>query len=261
MGEINYAPVIQDMVWSYSRIKSFGDCPYRWYLRYIRKLKGRELFFANYGSFMHKLIELYYTDGKTPGQLCDMYMCDFKKQVRGNAPNPKIFGNYFRSGLQYLREFTPFPCRPLAVEKRVDFCLDTIPFIGYIDFLGEKDGDLYIIDNKSRNLRPRSNRAKPTKTDAELDEYPTQLYLYSAAVEQEYGKRPKALCFNCFREQSFIVEPFSDAAYAASRQWLSDKVAEITRETEFKPNAEFFKCRHLCEMQEHCEYYELTQKR
>lgn len=261
MGEVNYAPVIQDMVWSYSRIKAFEDCPYRWYLRYIRRLSGKEMFFANYGSFMHKLIEQHYAEGKTPVELCDTYMCEFKKHVRGNAPSPKVFGNYFRSGLQYLREFTPFQYRPLAVEKRVDFCLDKIPFVGYIDYLGEENGDLYIIDNKSRNLKPRSNRTKPTKSDAELDEYLKQLYLYAAAVEQEYGKFPKALCFNCFREQTFIVEPFNVDAYTVSRQWLSNKVAEITAETDFKPNADFFKCRYLCEMQEHCEYYELTQKR
>lgn len=28
MGEVNYALLIDDMVWSYSRIKAFEDCPY-----------------------------------------------------------------------------------------------------------------------------------------------------------------------------------------------------------------------------------------
>ena len=36
MHVINYAPVIDDMIWSYSRIRSFYDCKYRWYLKYIR---------------------------------------------------------------------------------------------------------------------------------------------------------------------------------------------------------------------------------
>ena len=38
MGEVNYRPIIQDMTWSYSRIKSFGDCPYRWFLKYIQPI-------------------------------------------------------------------------------------------------------------------------------------------------------------------------------------------------------------------------------
>lgn len=138
MGEVNYEPVIRDMVWSYSRIKAFEDCPYRWYLKYIRKLKGKDMFFANYGTFMHKLIELYYLGEKTPKQLCEMYLQDFKSQVTGFAPNKKIFVNYFTNGLSYLRNFEPFPYTPLGVEKQVKFEVDGIPFTGYIDFLGEK---------------------------------------------------------------------------------------------------------------------------
>ena len=42
MGEVNYAPLIDDMVWSYSRIKAFEDCPYRWYLKYIKKFHGKD---------------------------------------------------------------------------------------------------------------------------------------------------------------------------------------------------------------------------
>lgn len=263
MGEINYAPVIKDMTWSYSRIKSFEDCPYRWYLRYIRRLKGKDMFFASYGTFMHKLLELYYKGEKTPRQLCDMYLQDFKAQVVGRAPSKKVFANYFTSGLNYLKEFQPLPYRPLAIEKRVEFELNGIPFVGYIDLLAENepDGSLLVIDNKSRNLRPRTGRASPTKTDEELDSYLKQLYLYSISVESEYGKLPKSLCFNCFRTPIFIEEPFMEKAYAESKEWLCTKVKEITSETDFKPNMEFFKCKHLCEMQSHCEYYALSQKR
>ena len=261
MAEINYEPIIKDMVWSYSRIKAFDDCPYRWYLQYIRRLRGKDMFFASYGSFMHKLIELYYTEGKSSRQLCDMYLQDFKSKVVGWAPNKTVFANYFKSGLQYLREIQPFPYNMVAVEKRVDFNLSGIPFVGYIDFLGEKDGELYVVDNKSRNLKPRSTRNKPTKSDIELDSYLKQLYLYSAAVEQEYGKLPIALCFNCFRTPILIQEPFQEQAYAESKQWLANKVQEITQETEFKPDIEFFKCTHLCEMRDFCDYYRLSQKR
>ena len=81
MGEINYAPLIDDMVWSYSRIKAFVDCPYRFYLKYIRHIHGKEMFFASYGTFMHKLIETYFKEGKSPRQLTDIYLRDFKKEV------------------------------------------------------------------------------------------------------------------------------------------------------------------------------------
>lgn len=301
MGEVNYRPIIQDMTWSYSRIKSFHDCPYRWFLKYIQPIllihrvfngskpsradvaaayvrselekddvgilyaylgiEQKEMFFASYGTFMHKLIELYYRGEKTPQQLCDMYLQEFKMQVHGRAPNKTVFANYFKSGIQYLRRFRPFPYDVLAVEKKVDFSLNGVPFVGYIDFLGEKNESLVVVDNKSRVLKPRSKRAKPTKADEELDAYLIQLYLYSVAVEQECGRLPGLLCFNCFRTPVFIEEPFKEEAYAASKLWLSEKVEEIKNETAFRPNIEFFKCKHLCEMQDFCEYYELTEKR
>ena len=81
MGEVNYAPLIDDMVWSYSRIKAFEDCPYRWYLKYIKKFHGKDMFFSSYGTFMHKLIELYHKGEKTPRQIVDMYLQDFKTEV------------------------------------------------------------------------------------------------------------------------------------------------------------------------------------
>lgn len=301
MGIVSYRSIIQDMTWSYSRIKSFNDCPYRWFLKYIqpilliRRIFGgkqparadidaayvrgeleaddagilyayldierKAQFFASYGTFMHKLIELYYKGEKNRQQLCDMYLQEFKAQVSGMAPNKTVFTNYFKSGIQYLRGFEPFQYNTLAVEKKVDFSLDGIPFIGYIDYLGEKDNELYIVDNKSRILKPRSKRKKPTKADKELDEYLAQPYLYSVAVEQEYGVLPKSLCFNCFRAPIFIEEPFKEDAYAASKQWFSDRMETIKGETEFKPNIEFFKCKHLCEMQDFCDYFELLEKR
>lgn len=173
------------------------DC---WQRKRIKKFHGKDMFFSSYGTFMHKLIELYHKGEKTPRQIVDMYLQDFKTEVVGRAPNRKVFSSYFTGGLQYLKALQPFPYGMVGVEKKVDFVVNGIPFVGYIDFLGEKDGDLYVVDNKSRILKPRSSRAKPTKADEELDAYLRQLYIYSAAVEEEYGKTPKNLCFNCFRD-------------------------------------------------------------
>lgn len=260
MGDICYAPLIDDMTWSYSRVKSFETCPYKWYLRYIVGLHGKRMFFADYGTFMHKLLESFHKGEATPQQLVERYLCDFKKEVGGFAPSGRVLANYFQGGLQYLRTLQPVQTKVLGVEKEVCFSVGTYPFVGYIDLLCEQDGSLIVIDNKSRNLKPRSKRAKPTKTDAELDEYLRQLYIYSIAVENEYGRLPTKLCFNCFREQVFIQEPFSEKAFAASQEWLLSNIAKIRTESEFKPSVEFFKCTYLCEMQDHCEYFDLMRR-
>lgn len=216
------------------------------------------MFFSSYGGFMHKLIERHYVESATAGQMLEEYLCEFGKEVCMDAPSETVFANYFNSGLEYIKNFKPLPYRPLAIERRIEFKIDGIPFVGILDYLGEDGEGLVIVDNKSRNLKPRSGRAKPTAYDAELDEYMMQLYLYSAAVEYEYGRFPSSLCFNCFRENILIKERFDESAYVSAKSWLADSVSMITNETDFRPDMEYFKCRYLCEMQDECEFYQLN---
>ncbi len=262
MGDISYAPLIEDMVWSYSRIKSFYDCPYKFYLKYIVGIRSKEeMFFSSYGSFIHKLIELYYRGEKTKEQLCDMYLQEFRSKVKGHAPSKKVFGNYFRDGLTYFKEFEPFPYKAEAVEKRVSFLVGDLSFVGYIDFFGKSNEGVCILDNKSKALKQRSGNSKPTKTDEELDEYLRQLYLYAAGIEQETGEVPKRLCFNCFRSRTLIEEPFRKKAYLEAKEWATKSVERITEETDFKPSVDYFKCTYLCDVRNHCPYYQLSRKK
>lgn len=263
MDGVSYEPLIRDMVWSYSRLKAYDDCPYRWYLKYIRypKAEQKQMFFANYGKFVHELIADFYSGEKTPNELEVEYLQDFRAKVNAYAPNKTVFKNYFLDGLNYIRKLESPKNKVLSVENKVKFQVGRIPLIGYIDRLEEDaDGHILVIDNKSRTLKPRSNRSKPTKADEELDRYLRQLYLYSISVQNQYGKTPYKLCFDCFRNQTFIEEKFRDDEYKKAQIWVEDKVSEISQDTEFRPNMEYFKCRYLCEMQEYCDYYELTKR-
>ena len=108
MGDICYAPLIDDMTWSYSRVKSFEDCAYKWYLRYIAGLPGKQMFFASYGTFLHKLLASFHSGEASAAQLVDRYLRDFCQEVQGHAPNARVFANYFHSGLVYLQQLEPF---------------------------------------------------------------------------------------------------------------------------------------------------------
>lgn len=252
-----YQPDIDRMTWSYSRIKAFVDCPYRWYLRYIRGLPGKDLFFASYGTFLHRLLAQYYKGEASPDQLCKIYLQTFRQAVSGHAPSPAVFSAYFSGGLQYLRCLQPLPYRVLAVEQRLDFQINGIPCVGYVDVLGERDGQFCIIDHKSKQLKPRSRRAKPTKADKVLDSYFQQLYLYAAGVQQAYGRLPQTLCLNCFRVPALIEEPFCQRDYESSLGMLTDIIHTIQSEPDFPPDGAYFKCTYLCDMQDHCDYYRL----
>ena len=260
MGDVIYEPLIRDMTWSYSRIRAFEDCPYRFYLKYIRfpGKNGKRLFFSDYGVFVHELIADYLTGRKSAEEAELTYLTRFRERVPSPAPSGKIFAGYFADGLAYLRGLRHPDSAVLAVEKREDFSVSGIPFTGCIDRVDEdRDGRLVITDNKSRALKQRSKKAKPTQGDAELDRYLRQLYLYAVPVRERYGRFPDKLCFNCFRSGLLIAEPFREAAYFDTLSW---KIEEIARETDFRPELEFFKCRYLCDMQDRCEYHELSRR-
>lgn len=213
------------------------------------------MFYSDYGSWMHELIEKYYTEDASNEELKMQFITQFPSKVVGERPIQQgLVSKYIKAGVSYFDNIKPFPYNPIEIEKWTEFSVNGIPFCGRIDFLGEKDGEYYIVDNKSRDLKPRSKRKKPTQDDMLLDKMLRQLYLYSIPVKQEYGKYPKALCFNCFKSGTFIEEPFSEDKLEEAINWLTSQVEAIKREENFNPNLDYFKCKYICGLHKECCY-------
>jgi hypothetical protein len=247
------------MVWSYSRITSFEDCPYKWFLTYLyrdehgKSIKKKSGFFAEYGSYMHLILQMYLSGILPRKDLSTFYVAHFNDNVHAKAPNPKIYHNYFEQGFHYFDKIS-FPQRNiLGVEQHVDFTFAGKPFTGFIDVVSD-DGHLIITDHKSRALKPRSKRSKPTKADAELDDYLRQLYVYSAAVKNEYGRFPDLLEFNCFRSQTMIQEPFNPERFYLVEDWAKSEINRITCNDSWKANPDYWRCNNLCDVCHECEY-------
>lgn len=243
------------MTWSYTRIDAYNPCKYRWFLKYIKKYKDNDMFYSDYGKFVHKIIEKYYTGELRKDELWVEFLTGFKTNVKGERPSEKIAKKYINAGLEYFKNFEPFPFNMVAVEKEINFEIDGKHFVGYIDFLGEKDGDYYIVDNKSRDLKPYSKRSKPTKYDKELDDMLRQLYLYAEGVFQEYGKYPKQLCFNCFKNGEFIRVDFDINVLKYVKNWATEQIEIIENSDDFEPEENFFLCNYLCGVSGHCINY------
>lgn len=251
-----YKQLIKDMTWSYSRISCFYDCPYRFFLKYIYGCSDEERFFSSYGSFMHKLIEDFYNDKINRDEMKAQFLFGFSSEVKGERPNSSIAKRYIKNGLDYIENFKPFPYKKVAVEDKYSFRVGKYSFIGYLDYVGRNDTGYYIIDNKSRDLKPRSRREKPTQNDKLLDSMLRQLYLYSSALKERYGEFPQGLCFNCFRTNTFIKEQFHKQAYEDTIKWAINSIEEIQNADSFPPNIDYFKCRYICGVNHECCYFE-----
>lgn len=264
MGEsiLSYKPFYDEMIWSNSRVQCYRDCPYQFFQKYIGKYEEQPQFYKSFGSFMHKIIEQYYTQGLSKEEMKVKFLLNYQKEVLGRRPNEKIAKNYIDDALKYFENFKPFPFNTVAVEKKVEFLVEDFKgnypprkFVGIIDYLGEKDGDLYIVDHKSRRLKQRSKRGKYTKNDEAIDKTFRQLYLYSKAVKDEYGVFPKELYLNCFLNGEIIVEPFNEDTYnEVLHDYLFD-INYLTEDNEFRPFVEYFNCKYLCGFSSDCCYF------
>lgn len=214
------------------------------------------MFYSSYGSFMHRLIEWFYKGELTKEQMLIKFLFDFQKEVRGDRPSESIVRKYISCGTEYLKRFSPLPYRMIDVERRLYFTVDQYQFVGVLDYVGEKDGKIFIVDNKSRDLKPRSGRKTPTQKDMELDDMLRQLYLYAAAIKESFGAYPAALCFNCFKSGVFIEEPFSETAFQKTVDWARRTIEAIQNETDFPPYPDYFVCRYLCGVRDECCYAE-----
>lgn len=255
---MKYSNIISDFTWSYSRINQFEMCPYAFLLNYIKHTPKKPMFFSEYGSFIHKLIEQYLTGKIKKEDLAGEYLARFKGEVRGVAPNKDIFKSYFEHGLSYLSNINfPYP-DPLCVEHMVEFKIGDKPFTGIIDCVAKDKDGIILVDNKSRALKERSKRKKPTKSDAELDEYLRQLYLYSIPIKDTFHCYPARLEFNCYRTGQLISEPFREEELERAKQWAADSIETITNNEDWSPKLDFWKCRYLCDFCDECEYFAMS---
>lgn len=253
---MKYDFIINDMTWSFSRITSFEDCPYQWFLIYIFGSEKRSGFFAEYGTFMHTILSSYISGELSKERLVPYFTGNFLSNVTAKAPSSAIFRNYFQDGINYLSNID-FPHKNiLAVEDEIRFKFAGHEFVGFIDCLSDDDG-LTVTDHKSRALKPRSKRKTPTKSDEELDLYFRQLYVYAAGVKAKYGVYPKWLEFNCFRTHTLIREPFDEKKLHDTEVWASELIQRITDCDTWNPMPEFWQCKELCDVSQDCEFFNM----
>lgn len=249
--------ILADQPWSYSRLTAFESCPQKFFLKYILNEDQQPQFLSQYGSFMHEIHEKYFK-GKIPKTgLLSYYILNYPERVTAKAPNGAIRDNYYDDGQIYWQFFEDFKGDLVSAEERMKFDVGQYHFVGIADMIRKEGNDIVLYDHKARKLKPRSTRKIPTQNDLELDDYFRQLYLYSIPIKEKYGKYPRELILNCYRERTLIHEPFSVKRLKDAEEWATGMVEKILTASEFPPDLDWFSCSNLCGFQDECDYYEL----
>ncbi len=228
------------MIYSYSAISSFENCPFKFKLAYIDKIQPlRKSIEAFLGTRIHEALEKLYRD-KLYEKVCSLkellkfYNERWKKEMCSSIFVTKEYDieNYRKMGERYLIDYyntyKPFDeGKIIALEKRVFFPLNEKYWIaGIIDRIVEVDGVYEVHDYKT-------SLYFPTKKDVEKD---CQLALYALALDYLYGIKDIELVwhFLAFNKEIRIKKPsYEDAREEIIRR--IEVIEEARKNGDFPP--------------------------
>lgn len=244
--------IVDNMLWSFSRLNSFYNCPHEWYEKYIMCQYGENGFFGEFGSCCHSVLEGYAKGEISLFEISQAYENQFRETVIHDAPPNKyidIRQSYFNKGLDYFNniDFELDKFDILGVEKEVRFKIGEKDFIGYIDLLlREKDtGKIIIVDHKSASIKFLKN-GKVRKSDRDhVKEFVRQLCLYAIPVIEEYEKVDE-LWWNLFKERKWLKIPWTTEIQDEAINWAINTIRLIENETEYPCNPDYYYCWNLC---------------
>lgn len=246
--------IISTFTWSYSKLAAYYHCGHEFYRRYIECEKSEGSFFTEYGSYIHKIIEMYCKGEISIFDISQYYEEHFDENIKFEAPPNKFVDlrqSYFEKGMDYINniniDFDKYEV--LGVEKEIHFTIAGEEFVGFIDLLlrDKKSGEIITVDHKSASIKFLKD-GSPSKKDIEhVQEFKRQQYMYSKAIKEEYGVFPSFLRWNFFKDQFVYSILFNEDEYNEAIKWAEDTVNLIKNECLWLPdNSNSFYCNFLC---------------
>ena len=169
-------------IWSYSRLSTFHNCLWEYYLGKIKGLDDEDNIYSLCGTCSHDILEKFYNDeikyedmvGEFENNFLDIEVSDYKFSSDEDKNN-KMTKNYKDSMIHFFKNHIPVKHKILT-EREVWIEVGNNVFIGYIDAI-HKENDTYIItDYKTSSI----SEFKGEK----LKEKQKQLLLYAEGLHQ-----------------------------------------------------------------------------
>lgn len=180
-------------IWSISRLFSFHDCQYSFFLNYIMKKEGKPNIYSALGSKIHSLLELGQENKISNDEMIKefhniLFEC---KEIAGyKFPSEKVEKNFVESIEHYLKHYKPVNAKKFDSELEFYTEIAGSVLIGYIDgVVYNHDDTIEVVDYKTST--------KYAKKD--LDKKGLQLIVYAIAMEQEYGVKISKVSWNMLK--------------------------------------------------------------
>lgn len=243
--------------YSFSKLQTFHQCKFQYYQSYIldkddpKRLPKEENAFAQYGTFIHRLLEQYANGEIEVYDLLSKFEDGYQKAVTKEFPPNKYVNlseSYYQQGVDFFRDFDGLDnYEILGVED--DFTEninDDFLIHGFIDLIYRDPlGNLVVHDWKSKSK---------FKNKKEEKDFRKQLYTYALRIYRKFGTYPDYLRFYLFRNQTSVDAPFSEKEFQDTIYWMKETVEQIRRCEEYPPTYDNFFCSYLCDYRSSCPY-------
>lgn len=247
-------------IYSHSRLKTHEQCPFKFKLRYIDKIKPpiEKTIEAHLGSSVHAALEWLYTEVMNRHvpeieELINYYAVKWQDSYTDDTIIVKkemTQKDYFNKGVKFLTDYytkhCPFSDNTLEVEKRILIDLDSdgkYKIQGFIDRLvyNPETGEYEIHDYKTANNMP-------FKEEIENDR---QLAIYSLAIKEIFGHDKKTLLvWHYLAHNQKITSQRTDSELLDLKNEIIESIKKIEAATEF-PTKKSQLC-NWCEYKPYC---------
>ena len=259
---MRYKEELDKMIWSFSRIHLWEQCPYAFYLRYIEETLGVDNFWAENGRAVNLVLEKIFKGEISLDEAPDFYKNEYENLYSVATEN--TMDNTFNACLDFLCEFD-FDFfdnyEILGVEKECSFEINGYKFRGYIDLLLRHKGtdEIVVFDHKSSPYPFKKDGQTVLKNcQTNFEAYKHQMYLYSKQVIEEYGIKPSKITWLHFKDKKMATIIFNEKEYNDTLKWAVNTIKKIYKDEKFPPKKSFMMCGKLCDYREgDCEYLNL----
>ena len=190
------------VTYSHSRLSTFEQCPFKFKLRYIDKIKPdvESSIESHLGSVVHNTLEWIYIEAQknnlpTIEEVIKYYSENWEENYKEGTlivRKDLTIKDYFNKGVKFLIDYyvkhQPFSDGTLELEKKINLDLDgtgKYKIQGFVDRLvfNEKTNEYEIHDYKTANSLPSEDKIATDR----------QLALYSIAIKELFGQHHDVL--------------------------------------------------------------------
>lgn len=188
-------------IYSISRLTSFMNCEYGYFLNYHLKKQGKPNIYSLLGTKVHEILERLQISEITKEEAkkeFDNALFEVTEIMGYKFMSDKVRDNFIKSIRHFFDYYKPIPASKVLMEKEFYTEVAGVVLVGFIDVVAlfeDKDAD----GNITTRVEVVDYKTSSKYTSKDIDEHGLQLVLYAMALEQEFGVKISKIKWNMLK--------------------------------------------------------------